>query len=215
MSFTSAFKLLVPGDKKFFPLFEENASYMVEGAVLFNKLFLISDPAEKTSIMMRIKEVEKNGDKATHKIFEELNKSFITPFDREDIAKLASSMDDVLDYINSSSQRIRYYKPKSLGDEYIELSELILQASREIQKAIIEIKNLKNASKIHASCIRINEIENSADDVYYHSLSVLYENEKDPIEVIKKKEILAAMEEATDKAEDVADVLKSIIVKNA
>jgi uncharacterized protein len=215
MSFTSIFTFLTPKDRKFVPLFEENAKLMVEGAVLFNKLFLVTDNAEKASIMIKIKEVEQKGDEVTHKIFEELNKSFITPFDREDIHKLTSAMDDVLDCINSSSQRIRYYKPKSLGDEFVELSELILQASREINKAICELKDLKHTYRIKDACVRINEIENNADDIFYHSLSRLYENEKDAIEVIKKKEILLSMEEATDKAEDVADVLKTIIVKNS
>ncbi|OFX27710.1 MAG: phosphate transport regulator [Bacteroidetes bacterium GWA2_31_9] len=215
MSLTKFFKFLTPKDKLFFPLFECGADNLVECAILLNKLFLVSEQSEKTSIMMRIKELEQKGDETTHTIFEELNKSFITPFDREDIHKLASSLDDVLDFINSSSQRIRYYKPKTLGNEFIELSELILQASREIHIAIFELKNLKKAYKIKDACIRINEIENQADDIYYHSLSQLYNNENDAIEVIKKKEILTALEEATDMAEDVADVLKSIIVKNA
>ena len=189
MSFSSIFKFLTPKDKTFIPLFEENAKLMVEGAVLFNKLFLVTDLAEKSSLMIRIKEVEQKGDEVTHRIFEELNKSFITPFDREDIHELASSMDDVLDFINSSSQRIRYYKPKHLGEEFVELSELVLQASREIHKAISELRDLKHTFKIKDACVRINEIENNADDIFYHSISKMYENETDPIEIIKKKEI--------------------------
>lgn len=215
MSFTSIFKFLTPKDKKFFPLFEKNADLLVEASVLFNKMFLTSDASEKVSIIIKIKEIEQNGDEATHKIFEELNKNFITPFDREDIHELASTMDNVLDFINSASQRIRYYKPQNLGNEFIELSELILQSSKEIQKAVLELKNLKNTEKIKKACVRINDIENSADDIFYHSISKYYEFEKDPIELIKKKEILGAMEDATDRAEDVADVLKSILVKNA
>jgi predicted phosphate transport protein (TIGR00153 family) len=215
MSFTSIFKFLVPKDKNFFPLFESNADLLVEAAILFNKMFMTSDISERVSLIIKIKEIEQNGDESTHKIFEELNKNFITPFDREDIHKLASSMDDVLDFINSASQRIRYYKPKDLGTEFVELSELILQTTREIHKAVVELKDLKNTNKIQQSCVRINDIENSADDIFYHSISRYYEFEKDPIEIIKKKEILGAMEEATDRAEDVADVLKSILVKNA
>lgn len=215
MGLSQIFQILVPKDKKFYPLFEQSAQQLVEAATYFNKLFLVNEPAEKTSLIMKIKEVEHLGDDITHQIFEELNKTFITPIDRDDIHKLASSMDDVLDFINSSAQRIRYYKPKVLGTEFVELSELILRATREINKAVPELRNLKKPNNVKMACIRLNEIENQADDIFYHSLSELYSNEKDPVEIIKKKEILLSMEEATDKAEDVADVLKSIIVKFA
>jgi len=215
MNFTKLFQVLVPKDKKFFPLFEQDAENLVKAAVLLNKLFLVNDPSEAEQIIKKIKEHEKIGDDFTHKIFDELNKTFITPFDREDIYMLNSSLDDVLDYINSCAKKIQLYKPKSMLPHYLELSELILQGAREIRVGLSELKNIKNPQKIKQSCIRINEIENQADDIYHQAITDLYENEKDAIELIKKMDILAALEEATDKEEDISDVIKSIIIKMA
>lgn len=206
---------LVPKEKKFFPLFEESADNMVKASVLLNKLLLIDDANEKANITRQIKEYEDKGDHVAHTIYEELNRTFITPFDREDIHKLASSMDDVLDFINGCSQKIKLYKPKEISRYSVELSELIVQASREIETSIKELRNLKMPYKINDACIRINEIENQADDIYHHAISDFFETEKDAIELIKKNEIVQTLEKATDKAEDVSDVLKSIIVKIA
>jgi uncharacterized protein Yka (UPF0111/DUF47 family) len=205
----------VPKDKKFFPLFEQDAENLVKAAVLLNKLFLVNDPSETELIIKKIKEHEKIGDDFTHKIFDELNRTFITPFDREDIYLLNSSLDDVLDYINSCAKKIQLYKPKTMLPHYLELSELILQGAREIRVGLSELKNIKNPQKIKQSCVRINEIENQADDIYHQAITDLYENEKDAIELIKKMDILAALEEATDKEEDISDVIKSIIIKMA
>ncbi len=215
MNFTKLFQILVPKDKKFFPLFEQDAENLVKAAVLLNKLFLVNDPTETENIVKKIKEHEKTGDDYTHQIFDELNKTFITPFDREDIYLLNSSLDDVLDYINSCAKKIQLYKPKAMLPHYLELSELILQGAREIRNGLNELKNIKNPQKIKQSCVRINEIENQADDIYHQAITDLYENEKDAIELIKKMDILAALEEATDKEEDISDVIKSIIIKMA
>ena len=213
MGISKILNFLIPKEKKFYPMFEESAENLVKGAVLLNKYFLTSDKEEKEKIISSIKEHEKIGDDITHRIYDELNKTFITPFEREDINSLNGSIDDVLDLINTFSQKVRNLAPKSEPKCFLELSELILQASREIKKAIIELKNLKNPKKIMDSCIRINEIENQADEIYHTSLTILFRDEKDAIELIKIKEMLSSLEKATDKAEDVSDVLKSIIVK--
>jgi len=215
MNISKIFQILVPKDKKFFPLFEASAENMVKTAVLLNKLFLISDMAEKDQIIKKIKDHEKIGDEYTHNIFDELNKTFITPFDREDIYMLNSSMDDVVDYINGCAVKLKLSNPRDIPAEFLELSELILQGAREIKLTIEELKNIKNPQKIKKSCIRINEIENQADDIYHSALTNLYQNEKDAIELIKKIDILQNLEEATDKTEDIADIIKSIIVKMA
>ena len=155
------------------------------------------------------------GDHLTHTIFDELNKTFITPFDREDIQELTSSLDDVMDYIHSCAKRLQLYKVTELPINTIEISELLVQATRELKIAIGELSNLKHPQIIKKACIRLNEIENQVDDLYYMSVSDLFENEKNAIELIKKDAILKTLETATDKAEDVSDVLKSIIVKIA
>jgi len=215
MNLSKIFQVLVPKDGKFYPLFEQSSDNIVKAAILLNKLMLTEEISKRDIVIKEIKEIESAGDNVTHIIFEELNKTLITPFDREDIHKLASSLDDVLDYINSSAVKIRLYKPVVLPEELAKMSELILRAARELNNAIIELKNLKNPHKIKEACIVINEIENQADDIYHNFISDMFEKETNAIELIKKKEIILSLEKATDKAEDVSDVLKSIIVKLA
>ncbi|HRS54508.1 MAG TPA: DUF47 family protein [Bacteroidales bacterium] len=215
MKLNEIFQLLVPKDRNFFPLFEKSAENIVKGATLLNKMLLIEDLSQREAVIYEIKEVEKIGDDITHKIFEDLNHTFITPFDREDIHKLTSAMDDVLDLINSAAQQIKLYKLENIPTEFIQMSELILQATREIKNAVRDLRNLKKASNIKKACIRINEIENTADEVYNLGISDLFETETDAIKLIKIRDILASLELATDFAEDVSDVLKTIIVKQA
>ena len=216
MGMNKVFQFFVPKEKKFFPLFEGVAENLEKGAILLNKLILlVGNEEEKLSLVAQIKQCESIGDDFTHKIFDELNKTFITPFDREDIQALTSSLDDVMDYINSTAKKMELYKIKAMPRNALEISELLVQASRELRVAIGELANLKHPEVIKKTCIRLNEIENQVDDLYYMAISYLFENEKDAIELIKEDAILSTLEEATDKAEDVADVLKSIIVKVA
>lgn len=215
MDISKILQFLIPKDKKFFPFFEQAADNLVKASVLLNKMLLVQDAEQRDVVIAEIRELERIGDEITHHIFEELNKTFITPFDREDIHELTSSLDDVLDYINSACQRIRLYKPMEISPEFIDLAELITQACREIKNAIHELSNLKHPKMINAACIRINDIENQADEVYYLAISSYFQEEKNAVELIKKKEIIQTLEKATDMAEDVADVLKTILVKSA
>ncbi|MEI6766328.1 MAG: DUF47 family protein [Bacteroidota bacterium] len=215
MGFANIFQILIPKDKIFFPLIEKDAENIVKAAILLNKMMLINDESDRTVVCGEIKAAEKAGDDITHLIFDELNKSFITPFDREDINQLASKMDDVLDMINGCSERFRLYKVRDMNPAYLRLSELILQCTREIHNAVLGLNNLKQPQKIKASCMRINEIENEADDIYHQAISELFENQKDAKELIKTHEILNTLESATDLAEDVSDVIKTILVKSA
>ncbi len=213
MEFSKILNVIAPKEKKFYPFFEEAADNLVKAATLLNKYFLINDKNEKEKILALIKEHENTGDDITHGLYDTLNKTFITPFDREDINKLNGSLDDVMDMINSFGQKVRIHPPRTEPKSFLEMSELILQATREIRNAILELRNLKNPQKMKEACIRINEIENLADEVYHIALSDLFENEKDAIELIKISGMLGALEKATDMAEDVSDVLKAIIVK--
>ncbi|OFX68533.1 MAG: hypothetical protein A2X12_01305 [Bacteroidetes bacterium GWE2_29_8] len=215
MKLNKIFQIFVPTEQKFFPLFNQNAEYIVKAAVLLNQMLMTNDPTRVEGFHKNIKEYEHLADNVTHQIFEELNTTFITPFDRDDIQKLASTMDDVIDYINGAAQKIKLYKPKRFPKQFVDLSDLIVQATREIQVAINELKNLKDPQKIKKSCIRINEIENLADDVFHFGITDFFENQLDAIELIKEKDILSTLEKATDRAEDVSDVIKTIIVKLA
>ncbi len=196
-------------------MYEEAAALTLEAAVTLRKVFITDAPGEREVLFTYIKELETRGDEVAHRIFDELDKTFITPFDREDVHKLASTTDDVLDFINGSSQRIRLYKPKMFPPEFVKFTDLLIEGVSAYHVAVKELKNLKKPEKISSACILINEIENRADDLYHTFLSDLFDNEKDAIELIKKREIIMTMERAADRLEDVADVLRTIILKVA
>lgn len=216
MSINSIFQYFVPKDKKiFFPLFERAAANVVEMAILLTEAVNAQEVAHRENIYQQIDKLENVGDDITHQIYLELGKNFITPFDREDIHSLATAIDDVADLIQGSANRMSLYQITEMTEPIRKLSELILQGSIDLQKAVVELKDLKNVRNIAESCIRINSIENQADYVFDRAVADLFLYEKDPIRLIKYKEILAALETATDRCEDAANVMESIIVKNA
>jgi predicted phosphate transport protein (TIGR00153 family) len=216
MNIDTILKYFVPKDHAFFPLFERDAQNLIKTAEVLKLLLSTEDIEQQEVLTKQIKELEKIGDDITHTIFDQLNKSFITPFDREDIQQFGSNIDDVVDTINGVGQRIRLYKPKNYIPVYLEFAEILYQAAKEIEfsvKHLIDPSN--NKDKIMKSCIAINTLENKADELYHIGISSLFENEKDPFELIKKKEILETLEKAVDKAEDVSDIIKTILVKMA
>ncbi len=217
MLINSIFSFLVPKDKKFFKLLIQSAQNLEETTSLLKTLVNLSPDARDlhTEIAAKIKKHENIGDEFTHTIYDELNTTFITPFDREDIHRLASTMDDVLDYINSFSQKIEIYKPLHFMPSYYQFSEVIEMTAMEILKIMTLFDNPKNFKEVMISCVRINELENTADDIYHAAVSDLFENEKDAIEILKQKDIFLILEKVIDKAEDVSDVVKSIIIKAA
>ena len=172
-------------------------------------------PETREELIKQIDKLENKGDEITHQIHLELGKNFITPFDREDIHSLASAIDDVADNIHGAANRMHLYRIDDFNEHIKKLSDLILQASIDLEKAIKEIRDLKNVRSIAASCIRINSIENQADYVFDRAVADLFLYEKDAIRLIKYKEILASLETATDMCEDAANVMESILVKNA
>ncbi|MBK1438407.1 DUF47 domain-containing protein [Parapedobacter sp. ISTM3] len=215
MSLNSIFQYFVPKDKKFFPLFEQASSNLIDMAKLLKELVNLSDASKRKELTRKIEDLEHRGDDISHQIHLELGKNFITPFDREDIHTLTSSLDDVADFIHGASNRIELYKVEKITEPIIEMADLILEATEDVAKAIHELRNLKNIRNITDSCVRINSIENKADYIFDKAVGELFEFERDAIALIKYKEVLSAMETATDKCEDVANVLESILVKNA
>lgn len=216
MSLNSIFKYFVPKDRKvFFPLFEQAAANIVNmGRVLVDAVH--SEKAEvREELIKQIDRLESKGDEITHQIYLELGKNFITPFDREDIHMLASAIDDVADNIQGAANRMSLYRIEDFNEPIKKLSELILQASIDMEKAVKELKDLKNIRHIADSCIRINSVENQADQVFDRAVADLFLYETDAIKLIKYKEILSALETATDMCEDAANVMESILVKNA
>src|SRR6185437_12017064 len=164
MSLNSIFQYFVPKDKKvFFPLFENAASNVVAMATILVESVNSKNPETREDLFKQIDKLENKGDEITHQVFLELGKNFITPFDREDIHSLASAIDDVADNIQGAANRMSLYRIDDFNDAIKKLSELILQASIDLEKAIRELKDLKNVRNIADSCIRINSVENQAD----------------------------------------------------
>lgn len=215
MSLNNLFQYFIPKDKKFFPLFEKAASNLIDLGNSLKEVVNTDDLARRKELFKTIEEYEHKGDTITHQIYLELGKNFITPFDREDIHELASAIDDVADYIHGSANRMNLYQVVEMTDSIKELAELILEAVTVLAKAVNELKNLKNIRTITDACIKINSIENKADYVFDKAVGDLFEFEKDAIRLIKYKEVLSGLETATDMCEDVADVLETILVKNA
>jgi len=208
-------KILLPKEDKFFPLFENLADMVTDAAHLLAKIVESSEPSIENDLFREIKDLEKKADEIAHRVFDALDTTFITPFDREDIHQLVSKMDDVLDFINAASQQIKLYKPKKLLPQFKEMVIVIIRGSEQIKVACNELPNLKKPARISDACVKINELENMADDIYHQLLTELFETEKNAIELIKNKEILETLEMASDSVEDVSDILKTIIIKSA
>jgi predicted phosphate transport protein (TIGR00153 family) len=207
-------KLFVPTDSSFFPLFEEDAKVLIRAAELLKNLMDTNVIEERDPIIKQIKAVEHEGDEITHKIFQQLNKSFITPFDREDIQTLTAAMDDIVDNINGASQRIGLYKPKSFPPLFKDFAIVICEASKEIEFSVQSLRHAtKNRERIFQACINLNTLENKADDLYHDGISTLFDQEKDTVELIKNKDIFTTLEKTVDKAEDASDIFRTILIK--
>ena len=199
MKLKSLFSFMLPKNALFFDLFSEDTSNLVAQAKVFNQMFQLTDPEQIATCIRQIRDFEQKGDDITHQIFMELSENFITPFDREDIHALTTSIDDIADYINGCATRIQLYNVKQFSKTMELMSEVLLKQVQRVREAII----------------RINSLENHADDLFDESIARLFAEASDPLELIKTKEVLSSMEIATDKCEDVANVLESILVKNS
>lgn len=208
-------QLLTPKDRIFFPLLEKASFNLVTISKALYDALTTTSAEERIVLIREIERIEHEGDKVTHEIMHQLSATFITPFDREDIHELTSAIDDILDHIHGSAKRIEIYKVTNISPAMIKLAELIQQAADELYKAIHELRDLKNTNTIREASMRINSIENHADDVFDNAVAKLFEEEKDAIELIKIKEVLQNLEKATDKCEDAANVLSSILVKHS
>jgi predicted phosphate transport protein (TIGR00153 family) len=202
---------LIPRETKFFDMFVEMAQNLIEGARLMKNL--LEDFRDVPAQVARLKEIEHRGDDMTHALMTKLNQTFITPFDREDIHRLASSIDDVLDLLNAAGDRITVYKITAVTKQSAMLAGLILQQSEELARALSQLE--KEQQFVMQRCVEINRLENEADRVTREAVGYLFENEKDPIQLIKLKELYEVLELATDKAEDAANVIESVILKSA
>lgn len=202
----------LPKETDFFVMFEKAALNLKKGAALLVET--LEDLSSSEARAKEIYEVEQEGDMLTHEIMRRLNKTFLTPIDREDIHSLVCRIDDVLDLIWTCADRAFLFKLKSSRYEAVELSKTLLATTEVIQKAISSLKE-KKYSYIQEFCIEINRLENSADNIFRRALAKLFDDEKDPIQVIKWKNIYEHLEDASDRCEDVANILESIVLKHA
>lgn len=184
------------------------------GKVL-TELIYSSDMSRREELIRTIAELEHRGDEITHQIFVELGSNFITPFDREDIHALATSIDDIADYIHGTGTRIQLYGVKEFTSSMKKMADIIEQLTHEIEAAVNSLENLKNPAVVREAVVRINSLENHADDVFDEAIARLFAEQTDAIELIKEKELLSNMETATDKCEDAANVIETILVKNS
>ena len=209
MVFTSFMMLFSPKDKVFYGLFEEVAN---NGAIMAEHLVALvaeTDRSKRATMIRPIEDLEHANDELTHRIFTELGRNFITPFDREDIHHLANALDDIADYIYASAKKIKLYHINPTDEGIQKLAQLIVEGTKEVRNAVLELRDMKNIRTITDALVKINSVENKADDI-----SDEY-TEEDAKEVIKKSAIYQIMEDVTDKCEDAGNVIESIIIKYA
>lgn len=209
------FSLFIPKDKTFQPLFEkgaENLSTISEALVLFIRS---KDQQEKAKLAKEIKVLELVGDKATDSIYDELNKSFIIPFDKQDVHALATKIDDIADDILAAVLNMELYQLDTSNEAMLKIAEIIAKMCNELCEAIKEIKHFKNKQLIIDVCVLVGQLESKADRLYEQAISLLFDNELDAISLIRQSEILSQLEKTTDKCDDLANVIETIFLKNA
>ena len=205
---------LMPRNDRFFDLFELSAQNMVRAADCLKGIIYNWDNLEEK--VDDLTKVENQGDTITHQIMFQLNRSLITPFDREDISELAHSLDDVTDLIHAAADTMLLYKVKMPGQRVKELADIIVQITTEVEKAMPRMRrHNENLEEILSSCVEINRLENVADRIYRSALKELFEDNTDIADIIKWREIFEHMEGATDMCEDVANVMESVALKHA
>lgn len=206
------FQFLTPKDKKFFPLFEQATAQLVELASTLNEA--VNAPKDqREEYFKKIDQLEASIDSITHKVNMELSRNFLTPFDREDIHSLMKSIDDVTDFLHGSASRMKMYQVEKITKSIRKLTEINLEACLLIQRAVTDLKEHNDLKRITVACKKISKLESKADVVFDNAVMDIFENETDAIKIIKYKEVLTALEDASDKCKDVANVLETIVVK--
>jgi predicted phosphate transport protein (TIGR00153 family) len=205
-------ELLIPHDKIYFDLFEKQAGVLKEAA--WQLVALTEDFTNVKEKRHDMEKLEHKGDQITHDIYKQLNTSFITPIDPEEISRLASSLDEVLDYIDGATEKMYYYNIGATDAHMIELAKLIHMSTSEIESAVKGIRSIKDPRYIEERCIEVNRLENLADDVLAHAVTDLFKT-NDAITIIKYKDIYEQLETATDYCEDVANVLSDIAIRHS
>lgn len=214
MNLDRILQIFVVKEKKFFPLYIQQAENIVKAAQLLCEITKEEDPEERHFLARRIKECETVGDRITDKIVDELFNSFVTPFEREDVHQLAEDFDTFLDSIRDASKKIAIYQPKKSSHKINEISEYILKDAELFLELTHNFENMRSDVKlIDSLCDQIKENEHIVDDIYESYMSTLFEKEQDPVELVKKKNVAQAIEDTSDIAKSVSNTIRSIAVK--
>jgi predicted phosphate transport protein (TIGR00153 family) len=199
---------LLPRETSFFDFFDEHAALTVTAA---KELFaLVSNGASIGPKAVRIKELEHEADIVTHRCVEALHKTFITPIDRNDIHRLITRMDDVLDYIEAAADRIALYEITEMSEDLKQLADVVVRSAQAMERAVRGLRDLRHADAIRQACVDVNRLENEADALLRTALAKLFQTEKNPVAIIKWKEVYEIFEIATDRCEDVANVIEGV-----
>lgn len=213
MSVDSILKFFLPKDRVFYNLFEEVAATLVQMGHVFKKAIDEEDLYKRDAMLKTLGDLEHKNDETTHRIFIELGRNFITPFDREDIHYLATSLDDIADYLWGAAKRIVNYQ---IDDQYHTLpafAEIISKSIAAINTAVFGLRDMKDLRAITGACVQVNSLENDADDLLDGTMMKLFTSNIAAVELIKQKDIYQLLETVTDKCEDAANVVESIIIK--
>jgi uncharacterized protein len=215
MGLQNILQAFVPKNKIFFELFDKHVDNTYAMSEKLVSVVSESNESKRIDAIAEIQKLEHENDEHTHQLFLELGKNFITPLDREDIHSLVTSLDDICDEIHGSARLIQTYKMDDLDRSIVELANCIHMSTAEVRKAVKGLRDLKNIQELTESCIKINSLESQADYIYESSMSNLFENEKDVVKILKHKDLLRNLELVTDKCEDAANVIESIVIKYA
>jgi len=211
----SVFDFLKRRDVDFFTWFEDAANNCLQAATTLRDLCYSFQPEKISEVVGCLHDLEHRGDETGHRIYEELNKSFVTPFDREDIIRLYSAIDDVTDFVHSAADRMAVYKVDSIPPVAQQLSDCIVGCAEEVVKALPHLRKRSELNQLLPSVIQINSLENRADELLRDGLAELFSHPEDVVHIIKWRDIYEELERATDSAEDIADVLRGLAIKNA
>lgn len=215
MGLGSFLKMFMPKDKVFYSLFEEVTNNLQQMSALFLKAVNEKDITVRRTLLKGLEDWEHKNDEVTHKIFIELGSNFITPFDREDIHYLATALDDVADYTWGAAKRMMNYNIYDVDDTTLEFANIIDKAVNALHKGVHELRNMRDLRAITEVCVTINSLENEGDDLLDNGMLRLFSSDISPIEIIKMKDLYQMLEIVTDKCEDAANVIESIIIKYA
>ena len=207
------FGRLLPRETSFFDFFEEHAALTIEGTKEF--LSMVTTGANIAAKCRRISDIEHETDTITHRCVEALHKTFITPIDRDQIHTLITRMDDVMDYVEAAAERIELYEITTMTNDVRDLADVLHRSAQQVEGAVRGLRDLKDTHATLKLCIDINRLENEADAILRRSVARLFKDEKDPIMVIKWKEVYENLENASDRCEDVANIIEGVILEHA